>query len=184
MASEDKSVFAKMGRKIFDIKDEPRPRGAWWWWWLFLIDSPKNPKNPRQLMILWSTMNVKKIDCNDLLIKLEHSPDRSNIDGAVCSWYFDGEKMHHNFFCEQCYLKLSDTMITSESTTPTSYSVDGSTNIVKIGDYFKFISEVDAINEFTLPVHNSHTYLGSLGYSLLRFNRLGLTGEIDGEKIT
>ena len=112
----DKSVFADMGLKVFDIEDEPMPHGAWWWWWwLFMFDNPENPKKPRQLMILWSTMNVKEIYCNDLLIRLNLTSDRSNIDGAVCAWYFDGEKMHHNFLREQCFLKVTDKSISSES---------------------------------------------------------------------
>lgn len=182
---EDRSVFADMGLKVFDIDDEPMPHGAWWWWWwLFMFDNPKNPEKPRQLMILWSTMNVKEIECNDLPIKLNLTSDRSNIDGAVCAWYFDGEKMHHNFLREQCYLKVTENSIASGSAVPTSYSVDGSKSIVKIGDEFEFISDVEDINEFTLPVYNSHTYLGNLGFCILRFNRLGLTGEVNGEKIT
>ncbi|MDY6965739.1 MAG: hypothetical protein SVM80_07200 [Halobacteriota archaeon] len=184
MPPEDKSIFAEMGLKAFDIKDEPMPRGAWWWWWwLFMFDNPDDPDRPRQLMILWSTKNVKKIDCNDLLIKLDDSQDRSKLDGVVAAWYFDGEEMHHNFLLEQCYLKVSDTELLSDSKIPTSFSVDGAVNSVKIGDDFNFISEVEDINEFTIPVNNSHAYIGSLGYSILRLNRLGLKGEVNGEQI-
>ena len=93
MPVKSKNTKVNFKRKVFDIADEPRPRGAWWWWfWLFFFNNPKNPAKPRQLMILWSSKNVKKISCNDLQINLTHPDDRSNLDGAVAAWYYDGKR--------------------------------------------------------------------------------------------
>lgn len=177
MKSKIKSVDIE--KKVFDIKNEPMPRGAWWWWfWLFFFNNPKNPEKPRQLMILWSTKNVRKIDCNNLKIKLRHSQDRNNLDGAVAAWYFDGEKMNHNFLLEQCNIKITDKELISESKTPTSFSINRTTNTIKIGKDFEFVAKSGNRNNFTMPTHHVNNYLGDLGYSIIRLNRLSLTGRV------
>lgn len=130
-----------MEQKVFDIKDDPMPKGAWWWWfWLFFIDNPKNPKKPRQLMILWSTKNEKTINCNNLEVKFSHTGDRSRLDGIVAAWYFDGKKMHHNYLLEQCTLNISQNQITTESKTPTSFATTKNRSTIKIGNDFEFIA--------------------------------------------
>ena len=174
-------------QKVFEIKNEPMPRGAWWWWfWLFFFDNPENPATPRQLMILWSTKNVREVECNNLKIRLNHHPmtDRSNLDGAVAAWYFDGEKMHHNFLLEQCNLKVSDSGLSSDSSTPTYFSINETENTVKIGDDFEFIAKAGNNNhDFTMPTYRSHTYLGNLGYSIIRLNHLDLSGKLEDKPI-
>jgi hypothetical protein len=171
-------------RKVFDIKDEPRPRGAWWWWfWLFFFNNPKNPKKPRQLMILWSTKNVKQISCNNLKIRLNPSQDRNKLDGAVAAWYFDGEKMHHNFLLEQCKINVTDNELFSTSNTPTSFSVHENEKKVRIGDNFRFVAEVKNKHNFATSTYHSHTYFRNIGYSLLRSNHHELSGKIGDENI-
>jgi len=168
---------------VFDLQNEPMPRGAWWWWfWLFFFNNPKNPGKPRQLMILWSTKNVKEIDCNDLKINLTPNSNRSVLDGAVASWYFDGEKMHHNFLLEQCHINInkSDNKLYTDSTTPTSFSIDKTKNIIKIGNDFEFIAEPKYKNKFTLPSYHSNNYISSRGYSIIRLNHLDLRGKVKG----
>lgn len=184
MKPKSKANLIDLEGKVFDIKNEPRPRGAWWWWfWLFFFNNPKNLEKPRQLMILWSTKNVKKIDCNNLKIKLNHSQDRSNLDGAVAAWYFDGEKMHHNFLLEQCNMNVSDKKLSSDSSIPTSFSINKTKNTVKIGSDFEFIAEAGNKHNFTMPTYHSHTYFGNIGYSMIRLNRLSLTGKIKNKPI-
>ncbi|MFH1473328.1 MAG: hypothetical protein ABIE55_00380 [Candidatus Aenigmatarchaeota archaeon] len=172
-------------KKVFNIENESRPRGAWWWWfWLFFFNNPKNPGKPRQLMILWSTKNVKEIECNKLKIRLNRNSDRKNLDGAVAVWYFDGEKMNHNFVLEQCNLKLSGNELSSDSKTPTSFSTDNNKNMVKIGNDFTFIAESNKGHKFSMPVYRSNNYLGNVGYSILKMNRLSLRGKIRNEPIS
>ena len=131
-----------MEGKIFNIKNESMPRGAWWWWfWLFFFNNPKNPAKPRQLMILWSTKNEREVDCNNLKINIKLPIDKKNLNGAVAAWYFDGEKMHHNFLLETCDIKINDRKLSTASTIPTSFSIDGKRSIVKIGKDFEFIAE-------------------------------------------
>lgn len=171
--------------KLFDIKDEPIPEGAWWWWfWLFFFDNPQNPKKPRQLMILWSTKNVDEIDCNDLHIKLKRPLDKTCLDGAAAAWYYDGETMHHNFVLEQCELTITPKGLTAKGKTPSSFSVEGTTNTVRVGEAMEFVAEGRGTHDFTLPSHSEDTYAAGKGYSILKLNHLDLTGKVDGEKIT
>ena len=176
-------------QKVFDIKNEPMHKGAWWWWfWLFFFDNPKNPGKPRQLMILWSIKNVKEVDCNYLKIKLDCSRDIRDFEGAVvAAWYFDGEKMHHNFLLEQCGIHVSDKELSSGSIMPTSFSINKTKNTIKIGDDFEFIAEAGTEtghkHHFTLPSYHSHTYVGSKGYSIMKLNHLNLSGKVKNKPI-
>lgn len=171
-------------KKVFDIKDEPMPKGAWWWWfWLFFFNNPKNPEKPRQLMILWSTKNEKEIDCNNLKIKLNHPIDRSKLDGAVAAWYFDGEKMHHNFLLEQCNIRISPKGLSTSSTVPTSFSLNKTKNIIKIGKGIEFIAQTSNKHDFIKPTFNFNTFVGNKGYSTLRLNHLVLKGKVRGRPV-
>ena len=171
-------------RKIFDTNHEPMPRGAWWWWfWLFFFNNPDNPGKPRQLMILWSTKNVRMIDCNGLKIKLDRPQDRRNLEGAVAAWYFDGETMHHNFLREQCAINILDNKLYTESAVPTSYSITDTESTVKIGTEFEFIAETGTKHDFAKPSYISNTYTKNLGFSIIRLNHLDLRGRIRNEPI-
>ena len=81
-----------MKGKVFDIENEPMPRGAWWWWfWLFFFDNPRNPARPRQLMVLWSTKNEKEIDCKAILVEKER------VRGVVLESAGKEEKIEADF---------------------------------------------------------------------------------------
>lgn len=169
---------------VFDIENMPIPKNAWWWWfWLFFIDDPKKVENPRQLMILWSTKNEKKISCNDLDIVIKNCKNKNVLDGAVAAWYFDGKKMHHNFLLEQCRLVTGKNNIISESKIKTLFSAEKDKYNVKIGKDFNFIMSKSKDHDSYLPTHNSNNYIRSKGYSILRMNRLKLGGEIKGKDI-
>jgi hypothetical protein len=172
------------GEKLFDVDDEPFPKGAWWWWfWLFTFDNPMNPKQPRQLMILWSTKNVKEIDCNGLKIKLNLPIDKKNIEGAVAAWYYDGWEMRHNFLLEQCNIKLSKTGLVTESETPTSFSQEGEDYVVKIGDMV-FAARADGKEDFLKPNHHGNHFGAGKSYSITKVNRLSLKGVVDGKPVS
>lgn len=169
------------GRKVFDIHGEERPKGAWWWWfWLFFFDNPKDPCRPRQLMVLWSTKNVREIVCNDLRIRLDHPDERGVLDGAVASWYFDGERMHHNFLLDQCMLNVDGRGLVSASKVPTSFTVQDGRCEVRIGDGMEFTTRPVGPHEFTRPIYHSNRFFGRMGYSILKWNRLDLDGRLSG----
>jgi hypothetical protein len=171
-------------KKIFDIKKEPMPHGAWWWWfWLFFFSNPKNPEKPQQLMILWSTKNAGDIDCNNLKFKLIPRLENDDIQGVVASWYFDGEKMQHPLLIEQCNIKISDNQLLTNSTIPTLFTVNKNKSIIRIGDDFELIAEIDNKHNFTKPVYQSNNYVGSKGYSMIRLVRAKLKGKVKNKTI-
>lgn len=168
-------------REIFNLSRENMRHKGWiWWFWLFFIDNPANPAKPGQLMILWSKKNAKKIGCNDVL--LDFTGNRKD-EGVVACWYFDGEKMHHNRILEQCPLDIQPDRISSDSATPTSFSVESDCCRVKIGDVFDFKVVGGSNHLFNQPTYHKDDILADFSYSILRHNRLELTGKVDGEKI-
>jgi len=82
---------------MWDLNIEAaRRRQTWWWWfWLFFIDGGKDP---RQMMVLWSTKNCKKIRVDDMWWTREKGvvkrKDGLDFDGMAASWFFDGERMY------------------------------------------------------------------------------------------
>lgn len=182
--SKIKTRVIKFGEKLFDIEDEPMPRGAWWWWfWMFFFDNPKNPDKPRQLMILWSTKNVKKISCNTLDIKIDKAKTGNVLDGAVAAWYFDGEKMHHNYLLDQCDIKIGKQELSTEEP-QTSFAVKGETALVRIGDDIEFVAEPTGKHDFLKPNYHANSFLGSKGYAITKVNHLDLKGTVDRKPIT
>lgn len=184
MTQTTKPGSISLEQKVFDIKNETMSGGEWWWWfWLFFFNNPKNPEKPRQLMILWSIKNVKEVYCNYLKIKSVLTSDRSVLDGVVAAWYFDGEKMHHNFVLEQCNLNISENELTSESEIPTSFSINKKECKVNIGSDFKFIAKSEGDHPYTMPSYNNHIYFANKGFSIVKVNHLNLSGEIEGKPI-
>ena len=184
MKARRKNEHVDLEKRVFDIRNERMPGGAWWWWfWLFFFDNPKDPSRPRQLMILWSAKNVKKINCNNLDINVKLPLDKANLDGAVAAWYFDGERMHHNFLLEQCSIKVSEKGLASESATPTSFSINGKRSVVRIGDKFEFVADENASDDFRKACYRKRNFIGDKGYSIMKVNHADLTGSVDGEKI-
>ncbi|MBU0762229.1 MAG: hypothetical protein KKD39_04335 [Candidatus Altiarchaeota archaeon] len=166
---------------VFDITNENMRHKGWiWWFWLFFIENPENPDKPRQLMILWSRKNVKKIWCNHEL--LDFTGDKKD-EGVVACWYFDGEKMHHNYLLEQCTLKIEKDSLTSNSKIPTYFSVDSEGCRVKIGSSFDFKLVGKSDHKFNQPTYYKDNIVKDFSYSLLRHNILKLSGEVEGQKI-
>jgi len=187
-ASAMKNVFnlkkaTKIQNKIFDFSNTKPRSGTWWWWFfLFFFNNPKNPEKPRQLMILWSTKRDREISCNDLNIILNHDLEKKSrgkiIDGAVAAWYFDGEKMHHNFVLEQTPLIFSKNSLRAAKS---AIEVKGKKITVVVNKGIKFDLRLKEKNSFTMPTHDSKKMLG-FNYELLRMNKLDLTGVVDGKK--
>ena len=172
------------GERIFDVKDEPMPDGAWWWWfWLFFFDNPKDANRPRQLMILWSAKNTAEIDCNGLLIKPRLPLRKESLDGAVAAWYYDGEKMCHNFLLERCNIEISGNMLYAGGNTPTSFSVCDESNEIKIGERFKFLASAAGKDDFVAPSYHANNFYKDKGYAITKINRLCLTGIVDGSPV-
>jgi hypothetical protein len=182
MAEGSRTDFAAT---VFDVKDEPMPKGSWWWWfWLFFFDNPDDPARPRQLMILWSTKNEKSINCNGLDLKIRDISDRMNMEGAVACWYFDGKKMHHNFVLEHCRLKIKDGTLSTDTKVPTSFSARGNDSTVRIGKDMEFKATHVHPSDFARPEYHKNKIIGKFGYNILRMNHFDLGGTVGGRKIS
>jgi hypothetical protein len=169
--------------RVFDLSGESMRYGAWlWWFWLFFFDNPADPGRPRQLMILHSEKNVKRISCNGRQFDFRRGGGKP-AEGVVAAWYFDGKEMHHDFLLEKCRFNLSKDRLSTESTPPTSFTVGPKGSNVKIGERFDFNMACDSDHEFLLPTYFRDNILGDFGYSLLRHNRLQLRGMVDGAPV-
>ena len=185
----DEKLSANYQEKIMEpIPVNMREGGWFWWFWLFFIENPEDPDRPRQLMILWSTKQDKAIICNDVEMVLDHSIRKDTggmkSDGAVAAWFFDGERMHHNFVLEQCLLEIEKNTLYSRSKTPTSFWADKDRYSVKIGKDIEFNMKLADKNEFSMPnLHHNEYLKGKFSYTILKMNKLALDGKLNGEKI-
>ncbi len=91
----------------FDIMP-PLHRLSWnWWWVLVLLPDPKHPGRSKQLMVLWSTKETPAIRVSGHWWipngQMRVDEDRGNImQGMVCGWWYDGEKMYEPLIIKEC----------------------------------------------------------------------------------
>jgi len=83
----------------------------WWWWWLFFIKNKEDPKHWKQLMILWSIKDTKKIKVMDHIWtpkgSIKKEGNSLTFPGMVCAWYFDGKKMYDPYLMHERKFKSS-----------------------------------------------------------------------------
>jgi len=184
-----------MQEKLWSLDTSTKVKGLtwWWWWWLFFIDNPANPDRPRQLMILWSTKNCKKVKIDDYSWKRKHGIENENnsmkFNGITAAWYFDGTKMHdpllldeHELHCQwdgnEGKLQASTGIRLFEGNEK-EYKVkiehNGQKFDFKLLPWTKFQSE---------PHYSGRKYVGKLGYDILKIHGVRLEGKIGDEKVT
>ncbi|MFQ5406585.1 MAG: hypothetical protein ACE5DI_05515 [Candidatus Micrarchaeia archaeon] len=204
MANLLKSVFGSSGKKKSRRFVEPgqslkgdaaleqawaldvanKRKGTWWWWfWLFFFENPKNPSKPRQLMVLWSTKNDKEINCNGRQITLRKEPAKTSgkkafLDGVVASWYFDGNKMHDDFFLQHSDItvdKSKKEVKTENAITCQKGSV--LKTILKKGSLsMEFNARLLRESDSAQPVMRSKRFFGGkYDYRIIKINKLDLT---------
>ncbi|MFO7872455.1 MAG: hypothetical protein R6U26_02310, partial [Candidatus Undinarchaeales archaeon] len=185
-AGNGKNKSKKVEDRIFKF-DTLRPKkGSWqWWFWLLFLDKPEKVKNPRQLMVLWSTKQDKAIECNDKLLELdldmaERTKGRKR-DGAVAAWYFDGKKMHHNYILKQMPLIFDNNEIKTKNPETATGEKKGKfwVNLPNMDFKIKYKEK----NELTKPEIHKNQFIGKYEYDLVRLNKLDLKGKIGKEKI-
>ena len=178
--------------KIWTVKKSDDKKGVWWWWfWLFFIDNPKDPDKPRQLMILWSTKNEKEIVCNNKVFKFPNKinigENKSNFDGVVAVWYFDGE-MHDDYILEKAKIEVTKKpySLTSDSENKTSfYEKDGKFKVIinRGKKQFNFDLTIDRKDNLAKPNYSSASFLGGLKhYSALGIPKADFNGTITDSK--
>jgi len=166
---------------IWDAPRQPMRKGAWlWWFWLFFIHDKDTAKTGkcRQLMILWSIKNDKKIKCNpldiELPLKIVEKEGAFEMNGAAAAWYFDGERMQEDFVLENSILRLDPKKKTLEApgATPSSFYLEEEEFVTKIETHaLKF--------EFRAKKTDPHPAVGpTYGKSALPFGM-----EIEGTRV-
>ena len=196
---------------------EPLWHMTWdWWWWLVMIDDPKGPEWGKQLMVLWSTKDNDRVEVNGTPWTPSGRPGVDEdggmiIDGMVCAWWFDGQRMH------EPYIKRTSDMIAMSDTHP-SWPGDGHGNgggavvpllpddlsmglssdkgsfwLNLVGDKIPVENGAPASMALNLTPWNpamsmarpsNATYAAGMGYDILRVHGTKVNGTIDGEAVT
>ena len=187
----------QIAERVWNLNLSEKLRGLtwWWWWWIFFIENPDDPEHPRQLMILWSTKNCKKIRVMDfewkkrmeILRDIEpHTGEkRLRFNGMTAVWYYDGKKMHDPFL-----LKESDFLVRFKNSGellpqteedlrfyggPREYTVR--VQHLEMGLDFSF--NLTPWSDFlSTPRYAFRHYIGRYGYNILRFYGMKLNGTI------
>tara|TARA_Y100000310_G_scaffold343708_1_gene452637 strand:- start:5227 stop:6333 length:1107 start_codon:yes stop_codon:yes gene_type:complete len=178
--------------KIWTIDPADDKKGTWWWWfWLFFIENKENPDKPHQLMILWSTKNEKQVTCNDRVFefpnKVNIQKNKSDFDGVVAVWYYDGE-MHDGYLLEEAKISLTKKpySLTSDSKNKTSfYEKDGKFKVIinKGKKKFDFDLSLEENNDIAKPTHSNNSFFGGLlSFSALGIPKADFTGTITDSK--
>lgn len=165
-----------------------------WWFWLLFVKNPKNPNKPRQLMILWSFKDstTKIFDTvYEKPDKVEEGEKEDQFPGIVAAWYFDGEKMDHDFALEKAEVKVERIGDGGKvfSDTKNTYEFSGHP-----GKYKLIIKNDKADMEYELKLDNTKSYYnanygeqkflkGMFMYDGIIMNRHALTGRIGDEKV-
>ena len=87
---------------------EPLWHMTWdWWWWLVMLDDPDGDRWGKQLMVLWSTKDNDRVEVNGTPWMPKGRPGVDDhggmvLDGMVCAWWFDGQRMHEPYVKRTC----------------------------------------------------------------------------------
>ena len=166
-----------------------RNRTWHWWWWLHFFENPEAPDHPQQLMILWGTRNCRKVRVNDYrwepTIPMDVNGSRSVFESMVASWYYDGKQMHEPLLLDNGKTE------TQQDKHAGSIRMEGHRGVYSYGGrYADFWLKVatdnvgidlsmsmwkDAMAEL---VATGRSYVGNLGYSMLKYRGLSSFGKI------
>jgi len=167
---------------VFKTRGDGSEFGDWvWWFWLFFLDDPSVVDKPRQMAVIWSIKDDSSIKCNGSVFNFDTQSE--DAEGVVASWYFDGEKMHHDFLLEKSYMDIGPGSLGTEGEVPTKFCIDGNDCSVSIGKDFHFKAKVCQDYDFAINSTSSGEYPLGMNYSMLKSNRLGLKGEIKEEAV-
>ncbi len=186
-----------------------------WWWWLVMLDDDEHPAG-KQLMVLWSTKDNDRVEVSGFPWKPKGRPGTDEqggmaIDGMVCAWWFDGERMHEPYIKRTCTMVVMDDL---HPHWPSSGEGIGGGAVVPLlpddlsmglesnkrsfwinlrGDKSAIENGAPATMNLTLTPWNppmsvarpsTATYGGGMGYDILRVHGTRVAGEIDGEAVT
>ena len=99
--------MATLEELMWDLDTDDKIKNVtwWWWWWLFFIRNKKDPKRWKQLMILWSIKDCKKIKVMDHIWKptgtISKKDNSLEFPGMVCAWFYDGKRMRDPYLIHE-----------------------------------------------------------------------------------
>jgi len=160
-----------------------------WWWWIHFFENPESSNHPQQLMILWGTRNCRKVYVNDYrweqTIPMEVKGSHSVFESMVASWYYDGRRMH-----EPLLLDHGKTETQGDKHSG-SIRMEGHRGVYSYGGrYADFWLKIDTDNvavdlsmnrwkaAMAELVATGGSYVGNLGYSMLKYRGLSSSGKI------
>jgi len=164
----------------------------WWWWWIFFIPDPNDKKRSRQLMILWSTKNCKKVKVNDYWWERKFDVDHDDsgvlrFNGMTAAWWYDGSKM-----VEPLVLEENDFYTTDEkgggSLVPSGdgdYRFFGNPSkyVVNIkNNKWDFHFEMTPWGHLSEPVYKDNSYFKNYGYNIYRIYGMKMKGRLFDEQ--
>jgi len=188
-----------------------------WWWWLVMLDDPHGAPAGQQLMVLWSTKDNDHVDVNGTPWRPTTRPGADKdggllIDGMVCAWWFDGQRMHEPYVKQTCdMVALTDQhpawpggMGTGEgggAVVPVHHedlsmglTSDRSSFWIRLtGDKEAVAEGAPASMALTLTPWNplmsrarpsTATYAADMGYDILRVHGTRVSGRIDDRDVT
>ena len=159
---------------------------------------------------LWSTKENDLVHINDVEWKPKGTPGFDDegaiqIDGMVCAWWFDGSMMHDEIIAKVCDMVVLPSKHASwpgdegEGGGAVVPLLDGDCSMGMFSDRSQFWLNLDldheAIQSIRLKMtpwnpamstarEATATYLGSLGYDILRLHGTKTNGTIDGKEVT
>jgi len=185
------SYMHKVFSDIWKIYPENmfRNRTWHWWWWVHFFENPDNPEFPKQLMILWGTRNCRKVRVDDFYweprIPMRANENHATFESMVASWYYDGNKMHDPFILDKGKTETEwedrSGRIKMEND-QADYSFGGT-----LADFWLKVNSRNVEIELSMPrwndvmaelVPTEKTFIGNMGYSMLKYRGLLSSGKI------
>ena len=196
---------------------EPLWHMTWdWWWWLVMLDDPDGDRWGKQLMVLWSTKDNDRVEVNGTPWMPKGRPGVDDhggmvLDGMVCAWWFDGQRMHEPYVKRTCNMiampddhpswpgtgegqgggavapLVSDDLSMGLHSDKRSFwlNLKGDREAVSEGAPASMALKLTPWNPaMSVARPSTATYAGSMGYDILRVHGTKVQGEIDGESVS
>ncbi len=197
---------------------EPLRHLTWdWWWWLVMLDDPDGAPWGKQLMVLWSTKDNDFVSVNGTPWTPKGRPGNDEhgatiLDGMVCAWWFDGERMIEPYIKRTCHMVAMDDTHPAWPRSHVSGSGGGAVVPLLNEDlsmglnsdlksfWLNLLGDDEAVShgapramKLTMTPWNpamsvarpsTATYAASMGYDILRVHGTKVHGTIDGEDVS
>ena len=212
--SRSMKKFAGDLSKMWKLQErEPLHHLTWdWWWWLLMLDDENGNPSGKQLMVLWSTKDNPLVNVSGTQWCPKGRPGFDgnggiSLDGMVCAWWYDGERMHEPYIKRKCRMIV---MSDEHPNWPvrTQENGHGGGAVVPLTDEDLSMGLTSDLTHFWLNLqaddkaqntpskmkfkllpwnepmssarHATATYAMNMGYDILRLHGCKVEGQLDG----